>query len=80
MIDVRLQVHKYKKFSNFIENNQTVKEIECYQYPEGDLHVSIPIPPIVSIQKPQHFYCLNSGRHSGNFYLKIGAAGKKYFS
>lgn len=29
----------------------------------------------IFLSKPQHHYCLTQGRHSGNFYLKIGAAG-----
>lgn len=59
-----------------MEKNQ-VEDIELRRSPDGECHFNITLPPALGITDPlPHYYCLSKGRHSGNFYLKLGAAGK----
>lgn len=41
---------------------------EIYKLPTG-----LPPPQLIKLN---HDYCFSHGRHSGSFYLKLGAAGK----
>lgn len=76
IIDVRIYMNK-KKERSARGANQDRGDIEFHEFPEGDLHLSIPLPAPATLEKPlPHHYCLSKGRHSGSFYLKIGAAGK----
>lgn len=76
MIDIRLYVHKEKKYNSFIEKHQNIHDAQYYDHLNVNLnHVSIPVASIIKLHKQRHHYCLNKGRHCGNFYLKIGAAG-----
>ncbi|XP_067004725.2 proton channel OtopLc [Anabrus simplex] len=56
-------------------------DMEFKESPEGDLHLSISLPQKVwkrqrstGPETTPHMYCFSQGRHSGSFYLKIGAA------
>ncbi|XP_050677028.1 uncharacterized protein LOC126973752 [Leptidea sinapis] len=40
--------------------------------PEGNKAIGFPTPVLLPLN---HDYCFSSGRHSGSFYLKLGAAG-----
>lgn len=78
MIDIRLYVHKEKRYLSFLEKHQNIQE-EIQNYGHLNGHFSISMASIINLHKPPHYYCLNKGRHSCNFYLKIGAAGKYYY-
>ncbi|GFG38718.1 hypothetical protein Cfor_00329, partial [Coptotermes formosanus] len=38
-------------------------------------HLAIPLPSKLAEDPLPHYYCFSKGRHSGSFYLKVGAAG-----
>jgi len=42
-------------------------------------HLAIPLPSKLAEDPSPHHYCFSKGRHSGSFYLKVGAAGKYSF-
>lgn len=65
-------MNREKKLANFSPNIQSSEDrrIDCV---DDDLYITL---PSLHIGKSTHYYCLNQGRHSGNFYLKLGAAGK----
>lgn len=72
--DIRVFINKKNKFHSLLENNQANAEFS--QSPDGNLQLNIALPEAVKISQPlPHHYCLNKDRHSGNFYLKVGAAG-----
>jgi hypothetical protein len=39
-------------------------------------HLAIPLPSKLAEDPVPHHYCFSKGRHSGSFYLKVGAAGR----
>jgi hypothetical protein len=43
---------------------------------EGNHHLAIPLPSKLAEDPLPHHYCFSKGRHSGSFYLKVGAAGE----
>lgn len=53
------------------------EDIEMKASPTGDFQFNIKLPEAAKISKQlEHHYCFSKDRHSANFYLKIGAAGK----
>lgn len=79
VIDIRVYVNKSKTVC-FAKADAVSCDAEYREWPEGSVHLSIPAPSwSVRLQDtPTHHYCFTKGRHSGSFYLKIGAAGKLF--
>lgn len=78
IIDIRIYLNKRKTQNLLSVKNQSFNDLEFCEFPEGSLHFSIPYTSsMAKLQKPLvHYYCFGRGRHSGSFYLKLGAAGK----
>jgi hypothetical protein len=51
-------------------------DISCRSSTEGDHYLAMPLPSKLAEDPLPHHYCFSKGRHSGSFYLKVGAAGE----
>ncbi|XP_063616079.1 proton channel OtopLc-like [Cydia splendana] len=80
-----IDIGRYKKIA--LQNQRTKglheqKIVEYFRKQEEDFGASTPGSPGSEAFKPpplliplKHAYCFSQGRHSGSFYLKLGAAG-----
>jgi hypothetical protein len=50
--------------------------VVCQSSSEENPHLAIPLPSKLAEDPVPHHYCFSKGRHSGSFYLKVGAAGR----
>ncbi|XP_046993922.1 uncharacterized protein LOC124606004 [Schistocerca americana] len=65
-----------------IWESESVEYVEYVESPEGELNVSVTLPSAKLAKNVEdmpeettvHQYCFSQGRHSGSFYLKLGAA------
>ncbi|GLH13981.1 Uncharacterized protein GBIM_18441, partial [Gryllus bimaculatus] len=79
-IDIRRYLSQIKKNDALYKESSYKEEVVCRESPEGELHLSIAMSQahlkhrLASRPGSQHRYCFSQGRHSGSFYLKIGAA------
>ncbi|KAJ9596313.1 hypothetical protein L9F63_012646, partial [Diploptera punctata] len=76
--DIRQYFKKVDKKHAYLngkdDNSMKDSGIAC-RTTEGNLHLSIPLPAKLAEDPLPHHYCFVTGRHSGSFYLKVGAAG-----
>ncbi len=49
-----------------------LSRMKLVEGPEGELFISVPIAS--KAKKLPQYYCFSTGRHSGSFFLKMGAA------
>ncbi|XP_063913900.1 proton channel OtopLc-like isoform X2 [Zophobas morio] len=74
-VDIKLFVMKRNRYNDLLQKNVS-EEIEMKESPTGEFQLNIKLPEAIKLGKQlEHYYCFSKDRHSGNFYLKIGAAG-----
>jgi len=68
-------INKYITMMNEYYQNggEESSSFKLVENEDGELIISIPLVTSKCAKLPQ-YYCFSSGRHSGSFYLKIGAA------
>ncbi|CAG9090885.1 unnamed protein product [Plutella xylostella] len=81
MLYLLFDIRRFKKITSKNmkikeEHDASVEEIfRKYEEDNGSLDQSPPIINPPTLLPLTHDYCFGSGRHSGSFYLKVGAAG-----
>ncbi|XP_049779687.1 proton channel OtopLc-like [Schistocerca cancellata] len=81
-IDITCYTRKEKAKTCVSHESESVEYVEYVESPEGDLNVSVTLPSAKLAKNVEdmpeettvHQYCFSQGRHSGSFYLKLGAA------
>ncbi|XP_047111749.1 proton channel OtopLc-like [Schistocerca piceifrons] len=81
-IDITCYTRKEKAKTCVSPESESVEYVEYVESPEGDLNVSVTLPSAKLAKNVEdmpeettvHQYCFSQGRHSGSFYLKLGAA------
>ena len=69
MYDIQKYINMMKEYYQ----NENTPSFKLVEGEDGELIISIPLVTS-QIDKVPQYYCFSSGRHSGSFYLKIGAA------
>ncbi len=71
LIDIRSYVNKIRNLSARCQNARDA--FKLIDGPDGETLISIPLDALVQERIPR-YYCFAQGRHSGSFFLKIGAS------
>ena len=68
-------IHKYLAMmkDGYNDDNQNEMPIKLIESEDGELIISIPLNTSKRRKLPQ-YYCFSTERHTGSFFLKIGAA------
>ena len=68
-------IHKYLAMmkDGYNDDNQKEMPIKLIESEDGELIISIPLNTSKRRKLPQ-YYCFSTERHTGSFFLKIGAA------
>lgn len=66
-VDISTYIRSMKKFAK--QSEDLMSKFQLVEGPDGELIISIPMQ-----DKIPQYYCFSKGRHSGSFFLKIGAA------
>ena len=77
IIIIAYLMYDIQKYNNMIrdyyENDSSNSSMKLVEGPDGELIISMPLVKSKAKKLPQ-YYCFTTGRHSGSFFLKIGAA------
>ena len=73
MIDIQKYLSWLRNFYQDREEEGANSRLKLIESENGELIISMPIVMSKSKKLPQ-YYCFTTGRHSGSFFLKIGAA------
>ncbi|XP_021939628.1 uncharacterized protein LOC110839581 [Zootermopsis nevadensis] len=77
--DIRRYLRKVKSRNSILLNKDdgSIKDsgVAFQSFSGENPHLVIPLPSKLAEGPLPHQYCLSKGRHSGSFYLKVGAAG-----
>ena len=72
-VDISKYIRMIREYSKGDRSKDDIAStFELEEGPNGELLISIPISS--KRKKIPEYYCFSTGRHSGSFYLKIGAA------
>ncbi|XP_023718681.1 proton channel OtopLc isoform X2 [Cryptotermes secundus] len=78
-VDIRRYLRKVKRRNTVLLSKDDISikdsDIVCHGSSDGNHHLAIPFPSKLAEDPLPHHYCFSKGRHSGSFYLKVGAAG-----
>lgn len=69
-VDIEMYIRMMKSITN--ETAADLSKFTLVEGPDGELLISVPVS--AKDEKIPQYYCFSTGRHSGSFFLKIGAA------